>query len=310
MGAVWHVYNDVNHDTLARHATVDRVHEKGVSSMSGSLNSAAPAWTGADLAQSQTQGATSGSRQFMSMLDRLDADVRAPLHGRLEMDAKTQAILTLSMVAGQLQTHWIPAHVRQCVQAGLGRTEVGETLMHVYCYAGVYPSISGFKVAAQTLDELEAAGALTPEQCAVRNEPPPTQTYEDRIAHGLQIRRELFGGKNITPLLDAADAFDNLFNDMTHDFCFGNIWARPTFGWPLRSQLCLAIASATGQIGAVERHTRSAVNNGLSQSQIGEIFLLAYVYGGAGNAMAAFDMARSVFATMAAEAAAESAAAS
>ena len=273
--------------------------------MADSTDSAAPAWTGA--VQSQQQGAPDASRRFMSMLDQFDANVRAPLHARLEMDARTQAILTLSMVAGQLQTQWIPAHVRRCVQAGLGRTEVGETLMHVYCYAGVYPSISGFKAAAQTLDELEAAGALTPEQCAVRNEPPPTLTYEDRIAHGLQIRRELFGGKNITPLLEAASAFDNLFNDMTHDFCFGNIWARPTFDWPLRSQLCLAIASASGQIGAVERHTRSAVNNGVSQTRIAEIFLLAYVYGGAGNAMASFDMARSVFVAMAAEAAAESA---
>lgn len=273
--------------------------------MTHSNSTAAPAWSGADLPASQAS--TADSRAFMGMLDAFDAAVRAPLHQRLEMDPRTQAILTLSMVAGQLQTQWIPAQVRQCVKAGLGRTEVGETLMHVYCYAGVYPSISGFKVAAQTLDELEAAGALTPEQIAVRNEPPPTQTYEERIAHGLQIRRELFGGKNITPLLEAADAFDNLFNDMTHDFCFGNIWARPTFDWPLRSQLCLAIASATGQIGAVERHTRSAVNNGVSRKRIAEIFLLAYVYGGAGNAMASFDMARSVFAVMEAEAAAESA---
>ena len=276
--------------------------------MADSTDSAAPAWTGAG--QPQHQGAPEASGQFMSMLDQFDASVRAPLHARLEMDARTQAILTLSMVAGQLQTQWVPAHVRRCVQAGLGRTEVGETLMHVYCYAGVYPSISGFKAAAQALDELEAAGALTPAQCAVSNEPPPTLTYEDRVAHGLQIRRELFGGKNITPLLEAASAFDNLFNDMTHDFCFGNIWARPTFDWPLRSQLCLAIASASGQIGAVERHTRSAVNNGVSQSRIAEIFLLAYVYGGAGNAMASFDMARSVFVAMAAEAAAESAGAS
>ena len=276
--------------------------------MADSTDSAAPAWAGA--VQSRQQDASDASRRFMSMLDQFDASVRAPLHARLEMDARTQAILTLSMVAGQLQTQWVPAHVRRCVQAGLGRTEVGETLMHVYCYAGVYPSISGFKAAAQALDELEAAGALTPEQCAVSNEPPPTLTYEDRVAHGLQIRRELFGGKNITPLLEAASAFDNLFNDMTHDFCFGNIWARPTFDWPLRSQLCLAIASASGQIGAVERHTRSAVNNGVSQSRIAEIFLLAYVYGGAGNAMASFDMARSVFVAMAAEAAAESAGAS
>jgi 4-carboxymuconolactone decarboxylase len=118
----------------------------------------------------------------------------------------------------------------------------------------------------------------------------------------LQIRRELFGAESIDATLAQADEFENLFNEMTHDFCFGNIWARPTFSRPLRSQLCLAIASATGQIGAVGRHVRSAMLGGVSRRRIGEIFLLAYAYGGAHHALESFNMARRVFVELESEA--------
>ena len=241
------------------------------------------------------------NNNFESMFSNMDQHIRSTVFNQLEMDQQTRSILTLSMVAGKLQTDWIPEHVTQCVNAGLGRTEIGETLMHVYCYAGVYPSIASFKVAGAALQALEDAGKLSAEQAAIRNQLPPTTTAEERIAHGLQIRRDLFGHENIEAALAQSDDFQNLFNDLTHDFCFGNIWARDTFAYPMRSQLCLAIASATGQIGAVERHVRSAVRANVSKKRISEIFLLAYVYGGAHHAHASFEAARKAFDAMAKE---------
>lgn len=235
------------------------------------------------------------NNEFDNSFILTDQKIRSTVLEKLEMDPQTLAILTLSMVAGKLQTDWVAEHVNQCVNAGLGRTEIGETLMHVYCYAGVYPSIASFKIASVTLQTLEASGKLSPEQCILRNQPPPTETADARIAHGLQVRRDIFGNENIEQALAQSDAFQNLFNDLTHDFCFGNIWARSTFDYPMRSQLCLAIASATGQIGAVERHVRSAVNGGVSQKRIAEIFLLAYLYGGAHHSHASFEAARKAF---------------
>ena len=237
---------------------------------------------------------------FQGVLDALDQTVRGegPV-AHLEMDAPTRAMLTLSMVAGKLQAEQVPVHVRECVEVGLGRTEVGEVLMQVYCYAGVYSSLASFHAASRTFQELEKEGRLTAEQSRVGNEPPPSVTCEERMEHGLNIRRALFGEEEIDGVLARADAFDALFNDLTHDFCFGNIWARPTFDRQMRSQLCLAIASATGQTGAVGRHTKSAIVGGVSPRRIAEIFMLAYVYGGVYNAQASFAAARAIFKEMA-----------
>jgi 4-carboxymuconolactone decarboxylase len=237
---------------------------------------------------------------FLGIFESLDHSVRAegPV-ARLEMDRPIRAMLCLAMVAGKIQTEQVPAHVRECVQAGLGRTEVGEVLMHVYCYAGVYSSLASFQAASSTFLELEKEGRLTAEQNTVANQPPPSVTCDERMEHGLNIRRALFGEEEIDGILARADAFDTLFNDLTHDFCFGNIWARPTFDRQMRSQLCLAIASATGQLGAVGRHTKSAVIGGVSLRRIAEIFMLAYVYGGVYNAQASFAAAQSIFEEMA-----------
>src|SRR5690606_6325942 len=111
---------------------------------------------------------------FLGMFEALDHSVReAGLVGRLGIDEPTRAMLTLAMVAAKLQPEQMPAHVRRCVEAGLGRTEVGEVLMHVYCYAGVYPSLASFQAAARTFATLEKEGKLTPEQSRVGNQPPP-----------------------------------------------------------------------------------------------------------------------------------------
>ncbi|MCE2947221.1 MAG: carboxymuconolactone decarboxylase family protein [bacterium] len=211
------------------------------------------------------------------------------------IDERTRALLGLAMVAARCEDTEVPAHVRRCVAQGLGRSEVGEALLQVYCYAGVYAGLSSFTAARATFDAMEAAGELPPALAAVRNPPAPSTTVADRTADGARMRRTLFGDENVDRNEREADDFMNLFWSITHDFCFGNIWSRPLFERPLRSQLCLAIASAAGQVGAVDRHVRSALRGGVSGARIGEIFILAGALASAANGRAAFERALQVF---------------
>lgn len=242
------------------------------------------------------------NKAFEALFDSVEQLFRDEARSRpLAMDAATRALVTLAMVASRMQPEWMPEHVEACVVQGLGRTEIAEVLMQVYCYAGTYPALSGFRAAGKALADLEAKGRLTPAQAEVQDRKPSTDAHEARTARGLELRRQIFGADNIDPVLASDDAFQDMFNKLTHDFCFGNIWDRPALSWSLRSQLCLAIASSTGQIGAVERHVRSAVRNGVARQRIGEIFRLACAYGGAGHALASFEAAQRVFQQMAQE---------
>ncbi|GAA4343588.1 hypothetical protein GCM10023144_46740 [Pigmentiphaga soli] len=238
---------------------------------------------------------------FMRLFDDIDRAFRLDaIHGRPGMDPRRRALLTLAMVAAKCQAEAVPEHVRLCVRAGLGKTEIGEVLLQVYCYAGVYASLSGFTAARRALERMEAAGELPPPLGQVGNRPAPARTVAERMAAGLRMRRQLFGDADVDRGLAQADPFTDLFWETTLDFCFGNIWSRPAFDRQLRSELCLAIASATGQVGAVDRHVRSALRGGVSRGRIAEIFLLAYVYGGVYNSLESFRAASSVFSEMAA----------
>ncbi len=219
----------------------------------------------------------------------------------LEMEESTRALLTLAMVSANLQLDYVSHHVTKCVEAGLGRTEIAELLVQLYCYSGVYPSLASFKVAAQTFKDLDSAGKLTEAQKKVENFQPAATTSDERMADGLEIRRRLFGSESIDIALEKCDAFENIFNDLTHEFCFGNVWARPHFTPQLRSQICLAIASATAQYGAIGRHTRSALLGGVSKKRISEIFFLAGIYGGIYNAEASFGVAHKIYTELKAE---------
>jgi 4-carboxymuconolactone decarboxylase len=238
-------------------------------------------------------------RTFVQLLDGLDdlhdkADADAVMR-RPGIDDRTRALLALAMVAARCEDDKVPAQVRRCVAQGLGRSEVGEALLQVYCYAGVYAGLSSFTAARATFDALEQAGELPPALAGVDNPPAPSDTVAGRTADGARMRRTLFGDENVDRNEREADDFMNLFWSITHDFCFGNIWSRPLFDRQLRSQLCLAIASAAGQVGAVDRHVRSALRGGVSGARIGEIFILAGALAGAASGRAAFDRALQVF---------------
>jgi len=237
-----------------------------------------------------------GQRAFMRLFDDFEGQVRIDaVLKRPGIDDRTRALLALAMVAARCEDDKVPAHVRLCVAQGLGRSEVGEALLQVYCYAGVYAGLSSFTAARETFDAMEAAGELPPSLAAVANPPAPSTTVAGRTADGARMRRTLFGDENVDRNEREADDFMNLFWSITHDFCFGNIWSRPLFDRQLRSQLCLAIASAAGQVGAVDRHVRSALRGGVARDRIGEIFILAHAIAGQANSRAAFEKARQVF---------------
>lgn len=47
-------------------------------------------------------------------------------------------------------------HVKTCLRSGWTKREIGEMLLHVYVYAGVYPSLSAFATAHEAIKEYKA----------------------------------------------------------------------------------------------------------------------------------------------------------
>jgi 4-carboxymuconolactone decarboxylase len=95
---------------------------------------------------------------FMMMFqDVTDEFCWGTIWSRPGLDHKTRAMLSLAMTAAQGQAGAVKMHAKTCLGVGWTKAEIGEVLLHAYCYAGAYASLSSFTAAKEAFDELERA---------------------------------------------------------------------------------------------------------------------------------------------------------
>jgi alkylhydroperoxidase/carboxymuconolactone decarboxylase family protein YurZ len=228
---------------------------------------------------------------FMGLLeDAADEIGWGLIWARRGLEPRERAALGLAMTATKGQPESVCEHVRLCIQQAWEPMEIGEILLHVLIYTGLPTIRVAFKAAHEVFHELGVAlppyakgsdgGAMALSEAVVLLE-----------EAGLQRRREMFGDAFVDARIGQPDAFNNLFDRTTHAFAL-MIFDRAALGTRLRILLALAATAATGQFGGVALHVRSATANGITISEIGEVLLQAYAYGGALASAGAFAAAR------------------
>jgi 4-carboxymuconolactone decarboxylase len=120
-------------------------------------------------------------------------------------------------------------------------------------------------------------------------------TLEDSIYdRGMRIRREVLGGEHVDDATGRTTEFTADFQDFITRYAWGEIWARPGLDRRTRSCITLTALVALGRLDELEMHVRAAVRNGLTEQEIGEVFLQSAVYCGVPAANSAFAVARRV----------------
>jgi 4-carboxymuconolactone decarboxylase len=120
-------------------------------------------------------------------------------------------------------------------------------------------------------------------------------TAEDS-AHdrGMQVRREVLGDEYVDAAVGRTTEFTADFQDFITRYAWGEIWARPGLDRRTRSCITLTALVALGRLDELELHLRAAIRNGLTEQEIGEVFLQSAVYCGVPAANSAFAVARRV----------------
>lgn len=75
--------------------------------------------------------------------------------GRDELPRKTRSMLTLAMLAVLNRPQELRTHIRGALTNGVTREEIREVLLQVAIYAGVPAAVDSFRVARETLAELD-----------------------------------------------------------------------------------------------------------------------------------------------------------
>lgn len=109
------------------------------------------------------------------------------------------------------------------------------------------------------------------------------------------VRRKVHGDAHVDRGYRDADAFMMMFHDVTDEFCWGTVWARPGLDRKTRAALSLAATAAQSQAGAVKLHVKTCLRAGWTRREIGEILLHVYVYAGVYACLSAFHAAREAF---------------
>jgi alkylhydroperoxidase/carboxymuconolactone decarboxylase family protein YurZ len=86
------------------------------------------------------------------------------------------------------------------------------------------------------------------------------------------------------------NAFDAPLLEHIIDTAFGSVWSRPELDLRTRSAITVAMLTTLRALDELEIHTRAALRNGLTPTEIREIVLQAGVYAGIPASVAAFDV--------------------
>ena len=112
---------------------------------------------------------------------------------------------------------------------------------------------------------------------------------------GLKVRREVLGSEYVDSALKNADDFSRPMQELVTQMAWGEIWTRPGLDRRTRSFLNLAMITALNRPHELKLHVRGALNNGLTQAEIMEVFLQTAIYCGMPAALDSFRIAREVF---------------
>ena len=113
--------------------------------------------------------AMAGSDDFMTMFqDVTNEFCWGKIWSRPALSIKKRTMLSLAITAALCQTPAVKIHTRSALRAGWTRKEIGEILLHVYVYAGVYASLSSFVAAKEVFDELDSEAKKKPKAAGVR----------------------------------------------------------------------------------------------------------------------------------------------
>ena len=116
----------------------------------------------------------------------------------------------------------------------------------------------------------------------------PEDSAYDR---GMKVRREVLGDEHVDRTIGRTTGFTADFQDLITRYAWGEIWSRPGLDRKTRSCITLTALVALGRLDELELHVRAAVRNGLTEREIGEVFLQSAVYCGVPAANSAFAVA-------------------
>ncbi len=120
----------------------------------------------------------------------------------------------------------------------------------------------------------------------------PSETYD----RGLALRKEVLGAEYVERSFANADEFSTAIQNLSTEYCWGEVWSRPGLSRRDRSLLNIGMISALNRPHELKLHVKAALTNGLTRDEIREALLQVAVYCGMPAGLDSTKIAREAFA--------------
>jgi 4-carboxymuconolactone decarboxylase len=98
---------------------------------------------------------------------------------------------------------------------------------------------------------------------------------------GLEVRRAVLGEEYVDKSVSSVSEFMVAQQKLITEYCWGEVWSREGLDRKTRSMINLAMISALNRPNELKLHVLGALNNGVTEAEMQEIFLQVTIYCGA-----------------------------
>ena len=119
---------------------------------------------------------------------------------------------------------------------------------------------------------------------------------QDKFDTGLEARGRVLGQEYVDRAFGTADAFNIEFQKLVTEYCWGEVWGRPTLTDQQRSLNNLCILASLNRGHEFKIHFRGALRNGCTLDELRDTLVQIMVYAGVPAGVESFRLAREVLA--------------
>ena len=232
-------------------------------------------------------GSVPSSREMAPDLHRIaDEALFGSIWQRPGLKIEHREMCTLSVLTVLQREAQLARHVGNALNLGLTPVEVIEVLIHAAFYGGVPTAFTALGIAKEVFDERSVN--FSPQRVFDSTESP-----ENLYRRGVERRDEYMDTPASGP--EPVTEAEREFNRLTTEYYWGGVWTRPGLNLDARSICTLSALTVLGREGPLRSHIRAALNIGLTQEQIVEVFIQTTFYGGLPFTRGAIDIANEIF---------------
>ncbi len=235
-----------------------------------------------------TGGSSPGAWEIAPDLERILGEfLFGTIWKRPALTPVQREMITLSCLIVMNREVQLKRHLGNALNVGLTPEQIVELIIHDTWYGGAPAGIQALTLCKEVFEERGID--FTPSRVHDSDEDP-----DSLFRRGMQFRRGYMGDIPRTPTPEHTEA-EREFNRITGEYYWGATWTRPgldTTSRSICSMTCLAVAGGDERLRS---HIIGALNIGLTQDQIIEVFGHMTLYAGIQLARDAMEVANDIF---------------